>query len=130
MLTPKVDDETQQHKLFHTRCTVNQHFFTLLLIAVAARILLVGKLLSNWFLNIDKYPKPYTISWIKEVPEVTITERCKISFSIGKYRDKIYCDVVDINACNLLFGKPWHFGLNACHRTSIGLSRIGLINFT
>ena len=32
-------------------------------------------------------------------------ERCKVSFSIGKYND-VYCDVVDIDACHILFGCP------------------------
>ena len=46
LLTPKADDETQQHKLFHARCITNS-FLTILSIKVAARILTVGKPLLN-----------------------------------------------------------------------------------
>lgn len=46
LLTPKVDVETQQHKLFRARCITNS-FLTLLSIEVAARILMVEKPLLN-----------------------------------------------------------------------------------
>ena len=42
-------------------------------------------------------------------------EGCKVSFSIGKYSDEVYCDIVDMDACNLLFGRPWQFDVNATH---------------
>jgi hypothetical protein len=57
-------------------------------------------------LNIKKYPKPYTIGSIKKGTKIIVTERCKVSFSIGKYKYEVYCDVVDMNTCNLLFGRP------------------------
>ena len=33
-------------------------------------------------------------------------EHCKVS-SIRKYNDEVYCDVVDMDACHILFGHPW-----------------------
>ena len=37
------------------------------------------------------------------------------SISIGKYQDEVYCDVVDMDACQLLFGRPWQSDLDAQH---------------
>ena len=42
-------------------------------------------------------------------------EQCKVPFSIGKYQDKVYCVVVDMDACQLLFRGPWQFDLDAEH---------------
>jgi hypothetical protein len=36
---------------------------------------------------------------------VKTVERLKVLFFIGKYRDEVYCDVIDINTCDLLFGR-------------------------
>ncbi|XP_059442154.1 uncharacterized protein LOC132174532 [Corylus avellana] len=37
-----------------------------------------------------------------------VSKRCLVSFSIGaKYRDTVWCDVVDMETCHLLLGKPW-----------------------
>ena len=32
-----------------------------------------------------------------------------VSFSIGKYKDKVLCDVVLMQARHLLLGRPWQF---------------------
>ena len=59
-------------------------------------------------LEIEKHPNPYTIECIKEVGGIKVTECCKVPFSIGKY-----CDVVDIDACRILFGRPWQYDVDA-----------------
>jgi hypothetical protein len=39
-----------------------------------------------------------------------------VSFSIGaKYRDNVWCDVVDMETCHLLLGKPWKYDKAAIH---------------
>ena len=64
-------------------------------------------------LQIEKHPKPYTIGWIKAAEKIRVTERCKVPFSISKYKDEVYCDIVDMDACHLLFGRPWQFDVAA-----------------
>ena len=60
-------------------------------------------------LPVEKHPNPYSIGWIKAAEKLEVKERCKVPFSIGNYMDEIYCDVVDMDACHLLFGRPWQF---------------------
>ena len=55
------------------------------------------------------------IGWIKKVGAICLDERCKMPFSIGKYFDEVYCDIVDIDACHILFGSPWQFDMDAKH---------------
>ena len=61
-------------------------------------------------LAIEKHPNPYKISRLKKGNEVTISKHCLISFSIGmKYKDNEWCDVVVMDACDLLLGRPWQY---------------------
>ena len=57
-------------------------------------------------LLLEKHPNPYTIGRIKAAEKIEVKEKCKVPFSRGKYQDKVYCDVVDMDACQLLFGRP------------------------
>lgn len=54
--------------------------------------------------------------WFKKGNEVTVDNRCLVSFSIGKkYFDNIWCDIVVMDACYLLLGRPWQYVHKAIH---------------
>ena len=61
----------------------------------------------------ETYPSPYAIGWIKEVCGIQVNERCKVSFSVGKYNREVYCDVVDMDAFHILFERPWQYDVDA-----------------
>ena len=64
----------------------------------------------------EKYLKPYKLAWLKQGGEVTVSKRALVSFSIGvKYRDEVWCDVVTMDACHLLLGRPWQFDREVTH---------------
>ena len=44
---------------------------------------------------------------LKKLVVFEVHERCKVSFSICEYDDEVYCDVMDMDACHILFGHPW-----------------------
>lgn len=63
-----------------------------------------------------KHPRPYKIGWIKSIGEIRVTEQCKVPFSIGSYKDEVLFDIVDMDACHLLLGRPWEFDVNVVHK--------------
>ena len=40
-------------------------------------------------------------------------KKVPVSFSIGKYKDEVLCDVVPIYASHILLGRPWQFDRRA-----------------
>ena len=38
-----------------------------------------------------------------------------MKFAVGDYIDKVDCDVVPMDACQLLLGRPWQFDHDAVH---------------
>ena len=38
-----------------------------------------------------------------------MTKQVKIAFSIGKYEDEVLCDIVPMQACHFLLGRPWQY---------------------
>ena len=39
----------------------------------------------------------------------------KVKLSIGKYEDSVLCDVVPMEACHVLLGRPWQFDKKTMH---------------
>ncbi|GJW84127.1 putative nucleotidyltransferase, ribonuclease H [Tanacetum coccineum] len=67
-------------------------------------------------LKIENRPKPYMLQWLKKGGEVTISKRVLVAFSVGTtYKDNVWCDVVPMNACHLLLGRPWEYDRNTTH---------------
>ena len=59
---------------------------------------------------------PYHIAWLKKGNKFTINKCCLIKFSIGKtYKDEGLCDVILMDACHLLLGRPWQFDRKVIH---------------
>ncbi|KAH9706010.1 Endonuclease [Citrus sinensis] len=67
-------------------------------------------------LKTEPHQTPYKLTWLKKGNQVTVSKRCLVSLSIGSiYKDKIWCDVVAMDACHLLLGRPWQYDRNVVH---------------
>jgi hypothetical protein len=44
-----------------------------------------------------------------------VTKQCLVEFKIGGYRDEILCDVIPMDVCHILLGRPWQFDRNVIH---------------
>eukprot|EP00253_Pinus_taeda_P013257 PITA_13257 len=62
-----------------------------------------------------KHPTPYKVSWLQKGHQLLVDEQCEVEFQIGKYKDKILCDVMPMDVCHLLLGRPWQFDRGAIH---------------
>ncbi|KAI5316851.1 hypothetical protein L3X38_036558 [Prunus dulcis] len=48
--------------------------------------------------------------------EVSVAKRALVPFSIGNnYKDKVWCDVVSMDAGHILLGRPWEFDKAVVH---------------
>ena len=44
-----------------------------------------------------------------------VTRLVRVNFAIGSYHDSIDCDVVPMQACSMLLGRPWQFDIDSLH---------------
>ena len=47
--------------------------------------------------------------------EVKVNRQVLVSFSIGRYKDEVLCDVVPMHAGHILLGRPWQFDRKVNH---------------
>ena len=67
--------------------------------------------LSTW-----RLPKPRYMQWMNQGGTLKIMHRARVKFLVGNYTDTVDCDVVPMNACHLLLGRPRQFDLDATHK--------------
>ena len=51
------------------------------------------------------HTQPYKLQWLSEEGEIIVNKQVLISFSIGKYKDEVLCDVVPMKATHILLGR-------------------------
>ena len=44
-----------------------------------------------------------------------VSEQCEIELQISNYKDAILCDVMPMDVCHILLGRPWQHGRSAKH---------------
>ncbi|KAI4294771.1 hypothetical protein MLD38_040902 [Melastoma candidum] len=114
-VTP-VKEESQRESIFHTRCTVAGKVCLVIVDSGSCTNAVSRTMVEKLKLPIEAHPHPYRLQWLNKESDVRVTQRARVSFSIGKsYQDEVACDVIPMDACHLLLGRPWQFDRRAQH---------------
>ena len=68
-------------------------------------------------LNLDTkpHPHPYKMKWLDNKASGSVSKQCLVSLTLGTYVDEVMCDVLDMDACHLLLGRPWQYDKKTTH---------------
>lgn len=79
-----------------------------LIIDPAARENLISdKVVNKLQLKADVHPQPNKLAWLANSNTVLVTQKCKVPFVMGSFNDTVLYDVVGMDACHILLGRPW-----------------------
>jgi hypothetical protein len=53
--------------------------------------------------------------WLNNTGKAKVTNLVRLNFAIGSYHDVVECDVVPMQACHILLGRPWQFDKDSMH---------------
>ncbi|PKU84723.1 putative mitochondrial protein [Dendrobium catenatum] len=107
-----------RHSIFRTRCTVKDRVCNVIIDSGSCENVVAATMVDKLQLTTTDHPKPYSLSWIQKTAEVQVNKRCLVDFSIGHFQDQALCDVVPMDACHLLLGRPWQFDRGTLHNGS------------
>ena len=99
-------DDTQRENIFHTRCTINGKICTLIVEGGSCTNVTSSRLVSKLNLDTKPYPRPYRLQWLSENEEVKVTQWVEVCLTIGRYNDRVLCDVVPMEVTHILLGRP------------------------
>jgi hypothetical protein len=104
--TKKEDVEKQRENIFHTRCLINDKVCSMIIDSGSYTNVASVTLVRKLGLNTIRYERPYQLQWLNECGVVRVNRQVMISFSVGKYKDEVLCNVVPMHATHLLLGRP------------------------
>ncbi|CAM8960386.1 unnamed protein product [Rhodiola kirilowii] len=110
------DESWLRHNIFHTKCTSGGKVCNVIVDGGSCENVVSNTMVEKLGLSTEDHPQPYKLSWFKKGNEVKVSKRCLVKFSIGKkYTDEVWCDVVPMDACHILLGRPWQFDRRTKH---------------
>ena len=112
---PSASIETQRENIFRTRSNVLENICFLIVDSGSSCNCCSVRMVEKLNLQVVPHPKPYKLQWINENGELSVDKQVEIKFSIGNYKDKVLCDVVPMEACHILLGRPWQFDKKTLH---------------
>jgi hypothetical protein len=90
----EVDMEQQRENIFHPRCHINNKVYSMIIDGGSCTNVARTTLVEKLNLPTLKHPRPYKLQWMNDCGEVKVNKQLLISFSIGKYKDEVLCNVV------------------------------------
>ena len=44
-----------------------------------------------------------------------MNEQCNVEIQIGNYKDVVLCDIMSMDVCHVLLGRPWQYDRKSIH---------------
>jgi len=95
--TQKPFDESQRENIFHTRC--------LIVDGGSCTNVASTRVVDKLGLTTISHTKPYKLQCLSEEGEIIVNIEVLTTFSIGKYKDEVLCNVVPMEVTHVLLGR-------------------------
>jgi hypothetical protein len=117
VLSAQVDtsEKLQRHNLFQIFFVVKDCRVRTIIDGGSCNNLVSADFMAKTALMTRLHTHLYYIRWLNNSGKAKVTHTTRVHFSIGTYHDYANCDVVPIQACSLLLGRPWEFDTDAIH---------------
>jgi hypothetical protein len=117
VLSVQVDtsEKLQRHNLFQIFFIVKDCCVCTIIDGGSCNNMVSADFVAKIVLMTRLHTHPYYIQWLNNSGKAKVTHTTHVHFSIGTYHDYADCDVVPMQACSLLLGRPWEFDTDAIH---------------
>jgi hypothetical protein len=117
LLTPEkeVEDIAQRTRLFRTTCKTKGWKCKVIVDSRSIDNIVSTEMVEKLELETTDHLSPYKVSWLQKGHQVSVTKQCLVDFKMGEYKDKVLCDVIPMDFCHVLLGRPWQYDRNVVH---------------
>jgi hypothetical protein len=111
----KTVDKGQRWSLFQTQCIIKGKECKMMIDGGSctngiSKAMVAALGLSTW-----RIPEPKHLEWLNNCGMLKVTHKVRVPFTVGDYVDEVECDVLPLEVCGLLLGRPWQYDRNVTH---------------
>ncbi|XP_017614033.1 uncharacterized protein LOC108459190 [Gossypium arboreum] len=110
-----LENKQQWENIFHSRCQVQGKVCSLIIDCGSCTNVASTLMVERLSLTTTKHLSPYKLQWLNDGGEIKLTKQVLVTFSIGKYEDKILRDIVPMHAGHLFLGRLWQYDRRVTH---------------
>src|SRR5271156_1945210 len=106
---PSKEEPKQRRSLFRVKCKILGKVCKVIVDSGSTDNIISEEAIQK--LNLVRIPHdhPYRVTWLTKGHKVLVNEQAWVEFSIVGYQDRILCDILPMDACHLLLGRPWQY---------------------
>jgi transposase InsO family protein len=108
-------EQNQRHNLFQTKGVIKERAVRIIIDGGSCNNLASTEMVEKLVLTTRPHPHPYYIQWFNNSGKLKVTRTVRAHFTIGTYSDFVDCDVVPMQACSMLLGRPWQYDTDSVH---------------
>ncbi|XP_051130355.1 uncharacterized protein LOC127250921 [Andrographis paniculata] len=108
-------DEEQRENLFQTRCIIGGKVCSLIIDSGSCTNIVSELAVRKLNLLTTPHPKPFKLQWVSNYGDLNVNKQVTVPIKIKNYEDQVVCDVLPMQACHILLGRPWQFDRKAHH---------------
>ena len=99
-------EDSQREQISNSRCTIEGKVCGSIIDGESYANVAFKTLIDKLQISTNEHPTPYSLQWLGPNGEVTASRQALISFSIGPYSVEVLFDVLSMDACHSLLGRP------------------------
>ena len=111
----KTVDKGQRWSLFQTQCIIKGKACKLMIDGGSCTNGISKAIVASLGLSTWRIPESKHIQWLNSCGMLKVTHKVRVPFTVGDYVDEIECDVLPLEVCGLLLGRPWQYDRNVTH---------------
>ena len=102
------ENELDQRKiLFCTKCKCKGKCCDVIIDGGRTNNLVSKIMVTKLKLKRNKHSSPYHIAWVQDDHKIMVNEQCLVKFKIESYQVEVLCDIIPMDICHMLLGRPW-----------------------
>jgi hypothetical protein len=90
-----IEEDWLRNNIFHTKCTSSGKVCNVIIDGGSCENVVSTTMVEKLNLKTEPHSHPYKLQWLK--------------------KDEVLCDVVPMDACHILLGRPWQYDRRAFH---------------